>query len=182
VLSFIDIYKEQLIVLLKGGKFIGLGVETGELLWEKNTVDNTYSQQNKSIGFGDPYYPHFDEQNGIAYILQGEAFIVFNLNTMSATYEWNSVDLPDSEYVFIRQSRIYNKQIYFAGWNKQNQGSSNVVGVFDIATRQIIWKYTFDFEKDNFIPTGKEQIQVNDKQLFVLDWKHNLHIFDRNEV
>ena len=181
VMSFIGIYKGVLVVLLKGGKFISLDEATGKLLWEKNKVDNTYSHQNKSFDFGDPYYPHFDEQKGIIYMLQGEAFILFDLNTMIATYEWNSIDLPADDYIFVIQSILYKNQIYFVGWNKKSLGSSNTIGIFDISTRKAIWQYTFDFEKDNFIPTGKEQIQVNDTHLYVLDWKNQLHIFERTE-
>jgi hypothetical protein len=112
-------------------------------------------------------------------MLQGEVLIFLNLSTQKSLYEWHINDEINEEYLFIRQSRIYKNQIYFTAWKKGNEGNDDTIGVFDIKTKKIIWKYAFDFEKGNFIPNSQDNIQVNDSQLFVLDWKGTLHIFER---
>lgn len=179
VKKFIGVYKNKLIVLLTGGKFISLDVENGNLNWETNEVNENLTNQAIDYGFSDPYHPFLDEEKGIVYMLQGEVLISLNLNTQKTLYEWHIKDEINKEYLFIRQSRMYQNQIYFTAWRKGNEGNDDTIGIFDIETKKIIWKYTFDFEKGNFIPNSQDNIQVNDSQLFVLDWKGTLHIFER---
>jgi outer membrane protein assembly factor BamB len=179
VKKFVGVYKNQLIVLLTGGKFISLDIENGNLNWETNEVNENLTNQGIDYGFSDPYNPFLDEEKGIVYMLQGEVLISLNLNTQKSLYEWHIKDETNEEYIFIRQSRMYKNQIYFTSWKKGNEGNDDTIGIFDIETKKIIWKYTFDFEKGNFIPNSQDNIQVNDSQLFVLDWKGTLHIFER---
>ncbi|MFK7108868.1 outer membrane protein assembly factor BamB family protein, partial [Flavobacterium oreochromis] len=120
VKNFVGVYNNELIVQLTGGKFIGLDLENGKVNWEQNLVENNLTNQVIDYNFGDPYNPFLDEENGKIYILQGEVFIVFDLLTKKATYQWSSLNLPTEDYVFIRQSNIYNNQIVFSAFRKGN--------------------------------------------------------------
>ncbi|OWP74053.1 PQQ-binding-like beta-propeller repeat protein, partial [Flavobacterium oreochromis] len=102
VKNFVGVYNNELIVQLTGGKFIGLDLENGKVNWEQNLVENNLTNQVIDYNFGDPYNPFLDEENGKIYILQGEVFIVFDLLTKKATYQWSSLNLPTEDYVFIR--------------------------------------------------------------------------------
>jgi outer membrane protein assembly factor BamB len=178
----VGVWDNQLIVLLTGGKFIGLDLDKGELLWQQNKVSINNTNQQIDYDFSDPYHPFLDEKAGKIYILQGESFIVFDLKSLRATYKWNTKDCPLEEYLFIRQSRLFNNQIYFTAFRKGNEGNDDTIGVFDIENNKIIWQYTFEFEKGNFIPNSQDNIQVNDSNLYVLDWNGTLHIFEKEII
>src|SRR5690606_4261787 len=57
VKKFIGVWNNQLIVQLTGGKFIGLNIETGDLLWDIDKVIHNNTSQQIDYGFGDPYNP-----------------------------------------------------------------------------------------------------------------------------
>ena len=180
--KFIGIYKEELIVLLTGGKFIGIATETGTINWEQSKVAINQTSNCFDYNFSEPYHPFLDEEKGIIYILQGEVFIEFDLNTKEAAYTWTSLELATENYVFIRQSRLVNNKILFSAYRNGNEGNDDTVGVFDIIKKEIVWKYTFNFEKDNFILNSQDNIQMNENSIFVLDRKSNLHIFEKEKV
>lgn len=179
VKNFVWVYKNELIVQLTGGKFIGIDVETGTINWEQNRVQNNKTSHTIDFNFGEPYHPFLNEEKGMIYILQGEAFIEFDLKTKIATYTWSSLELTSENYVFIRQSRLFDNKILFSAFRKGNIGNDDTIGIFDIEKKEIIWQYTFDFEKDNFIPNSQNSIQMNDNNVYVLDWKGTLHIFEK---
>ncbi|MFK7061454.1 PQQ-binding-like beta-propeller repeat protein [Flavobacterium oreochromis] len=181
VKNFVGVYNNELIVQLTGGKFIGLDLENGKVNWEQNLVENNLTNQVIDYNFGDPYNPFLDEENGKIYILQGEVFIVLDLLTKKATYQWSSLNLPTEDYVFIRQSNICNNQIVFSAFRKGNIGNDDTIGVFDIKRNEIVWKHTFDFEKDNFIPNSNTNIQMSENRIGALDWKGDLYIFEREK-
>lgn len=181
VRQFVGVYQGQLIVLLSGGKFIGVDIATGTLLWEQHKVAVNHTQQKIDYAFGDPYHPFLDEAKGLIYILQGENFIVFDIKAQIASYEWSIKDLSESAYLFIRQSSLYNNQIYFTAFKKGNEGNDDTVGIFDIEHKQIVWQYTFPFEKGTFIPNSQSNVQVNETHLYVLDSSGDLNIFEREE-
>lgn len=177
--QFVGVWSNELIVLLKGGKFIGIDVETGNINWEQNRVQNNKTSNTIDFNFGEPYHPFLNEEKGMIYILQGEAFIEFDLKTKIATYTWSSLEVTSENYVFIRQSRLFDNKILFSAFRKGKQGHDDTIGIFDIEKKEIIWQYTFDFEKDNFIPNSQNSIQMNDTSVYVLDWKGTLHIFEK---
>ncbi|WP_421498024.1 hypothetical protein [Flavobacterium columnare] len=179
VKNFVGVYKYELIVQLTGGKFIGIDVETGTVNWEQNKVTINQTSLHFDYNFSDPYHPFLDEEKGMIYILQGEVFIEFNLNTKIAAYTWTSLELPTENYVFIRQSLLVNNKILFSAFRKGNIGNDDTIGIFDIETKQIVWQHTFDFEKNNFIPNSQNAIQMNETSVYVLDWKGTLHIFEK---
>lgn len=177
--QFVGVWSNELIVLLKGGKFIGIEVETGNINWEQNRVQNNKTSHTIDFNFGEPYHPFLNEEKGMIYILQGEAFIELDLKTKIATYTWSSLELTSENYVFIRQSRLFDNKILFSAFRKGNIGNDDTIGIFDIEKKEIIWQYKFDFEKDNFIPNSQNSIQMNDNNVYVLDWKGTLHIFEK---
>ncbi|MBF7089964.1 PQQ-binding-like beta-propeller repeat protein [Flavobacterium sp. ALJ2] len=180
VKQFLGIWNNQLIVLLTGGKFISIDTESGAVLWEQNQVQLNKTFQIIDYAFSDPYNCFLDEEKGLVYILQGEVFIILDLKNQQASYEWNIKDKPIDKYLFIRQSRIFKNQIYFTAFRKENEGNDDTIGVFDIDKKEIIWQYTIEFEKANFIPNTQDNLQVNETNLYVLDSIGSLHIFGKN--
>jgi hypothetical protein len=51
--KILGIYENNLIVLLKGGIFIGLDVETGVLNWKQDQVEENNTKQTIDYNFGD---------------------------------------------------------------------------------------------------------------------------------
>ena len=180
--QLIGVWNKQLIVLLNNGEFIGLNVENGKLLWQKKQVDNNFTKQNIAFGFGLPYHPFLDKKNGVIFILQGNIFIEFNLNTQKASYLWNSKDYEEKNHLFFRHTKLFKDNIYFTASKFPDLGNINIIGVFNIKKREIIWKHTFKFEKGTFIKNEPNSIQVNETNLYLLDSKGTLHIFQKQET
>lgn len=178
VKCFIGVWKGQLVIQLTGGRFIGLCVDTGNLLWDVNKVKhNNTNQDDVDFEFGDPYNPHLDREIGHIYILQGEMLIDFNLNVLEATYIWNIKDERFESYPYIRQSQMFAGQIYFTGRSHINN-DDDMVGIFDLEENKIVWQHIFDFDKGTFITNSPNNIQVNNKNLLVLDNKGELYVFE----
>lgn len=180
VKEFVGIWNNQLIVQLTGGRFIGLGVNNGDLLWDLKEVKHNQTNQPIDYGFGDPYNPFLDEETGHVFMLQGEVLIDLDLNKLEATYVWNVKDLPLESYPFIRQSRMYDGKIYFTARSYINN-DDDMVGVFDLSKNKIVWQHIFDFDKGTFISNSQENIQVNSENLLVLDNKGTLYIFENEQ-
>jgi hypothetical protein len=181
VSKIVGSWKGQLIVLLNNGMFIGLDVENGGLLWKKQDVDGNDTLQEMDYGFGTPYNPFLDEQEGVIYFLQGSAFVRFDLEGQRAAYRWSSQDDAPENYLFIKQSRLKDGLVYFTSSIYPNIGVDNTIGVFDIEQNKVVWRHTFPFEKGVFIPNSQDKIQANEKKLFVLDSAGTLHVFERED-
>jgi hypothetical protein len=164
-------------VQLTGGRFIGLDIESGKLIWDLKEVKHNRTNQAIDYGFGDPYNPFLDEKTGHIYMLQGEVLIDLDLHKLEATYVWNVKDLSLESYPFIRQSRMYEGKIYFTARSYINN-DDDMVGVFDLSENKIVWQHIFDFDKGTFISNSQENIQVNSENLLVLDNKGTLYIFE----
>jgi hypothetical protein len=52
--------------------------------------------------------------------------------------------------------------------------------VLDPRTAKIVWIEKIGFEsKDLFIPTGQDKLLVNDRNLFALDNRGNLYVYEK---
>jgi len=178
---FVGVWNKQLLVLLNNGMFIGIDVETGELLWKKSNVDDNDTTQKIDYAFGSPYSPFLNEEKSVIYILQGDTFIEFDLISNHAKYRWHSKDHRLENNLFIKQSRRKGNLIYFTAAIYPDLGIDKTIGIFDIDQNKVIWEYTIPFNDGGFIPNSKDNIQVNEKNLFVLDNKGDLHIFERKD-
>ena len=178
VLQFAGCYKGMLNVLITGGKYIALNVDTGELCWELKDVAVNKTKQQFDFGLG-AYHPFLNEEEGLIYELQGDVFSIIDLKIQQASFEWTSLDLPESEYLFFIQTKLFNNQIYFTASRLENSGYADVIGVFDIATQKIIWRHQIDLGKRGFIPNSQEMLQVNEKRIGVLDNTGTLHVFEK---
>jgi len=172
--KIIGTYQNQLIVLLKGGKFISLDINTGHLLWEKHTIDINNTSQDIDYGFSDPTFPFYDKEKGEIYILQGDSFIFFDLKSGLASYEWTSNDPKEERSIFVRNSGLYKDKIHFTA-RLENSATYDVIGIFDITQRKIIWQYKFGLDKYNNIL----QTQMNDTHFYALDGENNLYVFEK---
>lgn len=179
VKKIIGIYNNQLIAFLSGGKFISLNIENGQLLWEQNKIELNNTSQIIESDLIDPYNIFLDKEKGLVYILQGEVFIILNLETQRASYEWNINDEESIDNLFIRQSKFFNNQIYFTAFRKGNEMNDDTIGIFDISKKEIIWKYSFQFQKGNFIPNNQDNLQISSTNLYVLDFHKSIHIFEK---
>lgn len=177
VKKFIGVWNEQLVVQFTGGRFIGLSLNKGNILWDITEVKHNQTNQSIDYGFGDPYNPFLDEETGHIYMLQGEVLIDLDLNKLEASYVWNVKDLQLESYPFIRQSRMYDGKIYFTARSYINN-DDDMVGVFNLSENKIVWQHIFDFDKGTFISNSQENIQVNSENLLVLDNKGTLYIFE----
>lgn len=178
--QLLGVWNNQLITLLTNGTFIGLNVDNGEIQWQKNNVDLNETSQEISYGFGSPYHPFLDEHAGVIYILQGDTFIKFDVEKLSASYEWSSKDLDNENYLFIKNSRKKDDLIYFTASLHPSSTKVNQVGVFDIKLKKVLWKYEFPLNDNVNIPAGQDKIQVDKKNFYVLDSKGTLHIFEKS--
>lgn len=174
-------WKEQLIVQLNNGTFIGIESKNGNLLWSKNNVDNNFTGQQLSNGFGQPDYPFIDEDKGVVYILQGELFIKLDIENQKASYEWSSVDDNPEQYFFIKDSRKVGDKIYFTASLHPGSSLVNQIGVFDINLKKVIWQYELELDKGVFIRASQNNIQVDINHLYILDSSATLHVFEREE-
>jgi outer membrane protein assembly factor BamB len=181
VKQFIGIWNSQLIVLLTGGKVISIDIENGVVLWEQNQVYLNKTFQKVEYGLGNPHNCILDEEKGLVYVLQAEVFIVLDLKTQQASYEWNIKDKSIDEYLFISQSKIVKNKIYFTAHRKGNERYDDTIGVFDIEKKEIVWRYTMGLEKNNFIPNSENSLQVNETNLFVLDSSGVAYVFNKEE-
>jgi hypothetical protein len=178
--KFIGIWNGQLIVLLSGGKFIGINIATGKVLWENNKVETNPAKQERHYDFGDPYDPFLDEEKGMISILQGENYIEFDLKELKASYQWyNKETGKTQDILFIIVSRRYNNLICFTASKNENAGHYTVVGIFDILKKEVVWTYDFEFEKGVYLPNAQETLQMTDTALFILDSKGTLHQFEK---
>jgi outer membrane protein assembly factor BamB len=175
IMEIVGVYEHQLIVLLKGGKFISLDIETGKLLWEKSTVDINNTTQHIDYGFSDPTFPFYNKKRGEIYILQGDSFILFDIANQEASYQWIPKDDPNlKEAIFIHSSGIYKNKIHFSA-RLEHSSVYDMVGIFDIEQKKVIWQYKFELEKYNDII----ETQMNDTHFYARDGKKNLYVFER---
>jgi len=172
VYKIIGIFKKELIILLKGGAFISLDIETGILLWKKSNVDFNKTKHKINFGFGDPFFPFYNEEKGEIYILQGRHFILFDLNTRTASYEWCTDENKDGDILYIHDSGIYNNKIHFIA-SPYTYATYNIIGIFDISVKKVIWSYKFELNKYNNI----RETQMNDTHFYALDKENNLYTF-----
>lgn len=177
VKKFIGVWKDELIVLLSGGKFIGLDIESGELKWNLSEVKNNLTQQDINFGFSDPNNPFLDDKSGHVYMLQGEVLIDLDLTKLEASYMWSVKDLELESYPFIRQSKMYGDKIYFTARSHVNK-DDDMVGVFDLKKNRIIWQHIFSFERGTFITNSPDNILVNGKNVMILDNQSRLYIIE----
>jgi hypothetical protein len=177
---FVGIWRQQLIVLLSGGKFVGIDISNGAVLWERNKVERNPAKQERHYDFGNLYHPFLDEKEGIVHILQGEHSVEFDLQELKAVYHWDAnAGANKQDYLFITQSRKCGNQICFTASKHDEAGHDTVVGIFDIARKEVVWTFSFDFGKDVHLPNSQETIQMTDTAIFALDSTGTLHQFER---
>ncbi len=174
VYKLLGVYKNQLIVHLKSGKLIALEPNTGKLLWQITKIDiNNTTATNVEFGYSQNIF--LDEEKGYVYGFTGQNLRKFDLEKKICILEWNSKDAFGKEFFYIRDSYLHNNQFYFSGGDIDSVGSPNYIGIFDIATKTIIWKYKMPLTRGNCI----REMQITDNNIYVLDQEHNLYVYEK---
>ena len=171
--NIIGVYKNNLIIQLKGGKLLSLDKSTGSLTNEVSGINYNMTKQESYKGdFLDPF---LDAKKGFLYMIQGEIFKVVDLEKSEAVHAWDTRDLCESEYLFINDSVLCEHQLFFTARSKN--GEVNTIGIFDIELRKIIWKHEFSLAKGVFL----KELQVERQRMGVLDSNWRLHVFENNK-
>ena len=175
--KIVGTYRNQIIASITAQKIIGLDVDSGRLLWVKDSIDLN-STNDSSITSLQGNNRILDQQNGLIHIFQGKFFTTLNIDTQKTEVKWYS-----EKKVYIRQASILdNCKILFTAHRPENAGNDDMVGVFDIKRNSIIWHHVLDFEKGGFIPYSRTAILAHENNIFVLDFQGNLYVIESNAL
>jgi hypothetical protein len=180
----IGVYNNILWVHVGGFRLVGIDIETGKQLHYIEdipyalglTKEERYHFDFSSFG---GYAIHLDDTRGILKAFAHRYYIEIDLNTLKGSVkkdfgeDWkNSWRIKNSTYY-----QEYPELLFFSG-NYKNIHNPNAFGIFDTEKAEIIWHNTTKDDMGYFYNPP----QANDKLLAVLDDKHNLLIYDREDT
>ena len=168
--QFAGSYKKKILATLYNGGIMMADVETGSIIkfWPNTKLEYWLSpSKNNSHIFWGLNHKTFIE-------IDAEKEIIVRQIDIEKTIK-ESFQIPDETqlYIFVNTSRVYDGLIYF-------KADKDLIGVFDPSNEKILWKYKFEFGRSGaFIPAGQDAIQVNGANLYVMDNKGTLYIFNK---
>jgi outer membrane protein assembly factor BamB len=164
--QILGVYDKLLWVHVGGSWLIGIDVETGKLV-----------HRMENIMRGDSKHNFLDTTNGILKTLGYNYYAEFDLKTLQFRKQ---TTIQNVDNIRIRASNFYegDKHLYFCGYYNNEFDVPNIFGIFDTEKAEIIWHNTTKDDMGYFYNPP----QANDKLLAVLDDKHNLLIYDREDT
>ena len=167
VSEFCDIYKNILITTFTNGDILLLDIEKGKpiKLFEGTKIKEGLFQkeENSSIYLGLKFKTYIEidvEKQEIIKQLDLEEYFKKKFN--------RSILVPINTTIY------RNGLIYFIA-------DTNIVGVFNPKTIDVVDFYEFEFEnKQTMLKGGKENLQVNGTNIYCLDNQHNLYTLEFN--
>jgi hypothetical protein len=170
VALFAGMYQNTLVCTVQWGGVLLLDVQTGELikfLKDAPVENNIYPSEDGSSIFWSLSYSDFVEID----VAQAKILRIVNIK--------KQLDDIASEYgqeagmVDIKTSICHEGLLYF-------QAAGKFIGVFDPDSATIIDYHIFKFEKKgNRLRSGKEFLQVQGKEIYILDTEGTLHVMER---
>jgi hypothetical protein len=145
---------------------IGIDIETGKLV---HKIENVMR--------GDSSHNFLDTTNGVIKTLVYNCYTEFDLKTLQFSKQ---IIVQNKENIRFRASNFYenDKYLYFCGYCNDDFYIPNVFGIFDTEKAKIVWYETTKDDLGYFYNPP----QANDKLLAILDDKHNLLIYERDEL
>jgi hypothetical protein len=176
--KIMGVYRNTLLVILAGGKLLGLNIDSGKIEWllEKGILPDgrsfTTIPQAEFLQFNDSqdkllafHYLHLVEID-----LASHAFVRFK-NIEQSFFEQTGQKLK------IISSTLKGSHFFFTAQKQGHGFGSGIVGAFNIETEQIDWWHDMQFSHGTFFPAG-EAPKLDENRLYVLDSEGTLHIFE----
>lgn len=163
VSEFCGIWKNTLVCTLNNGNLLLLDIIKGKVIKhfeETNLLRNLHQKSNGSPIFWGLNFMSFVEIN----VSKGELLRKLKLEDYLRNY------FEHSSLVAFNTAFSLKDLFYF-------QASTNVVGIFNPETAQIMEYHEFDFDKSKGqqLKGGKENLQVKDGKMYCLDTLGNLY-------
>lgn len=167
--KFCGNYCNKLILVLENSDVLLLDANTGKLLQHFKDVYFNYYSTPKAEGSNlywslvGKHFTEIDVENQV---------VTRQLNLEAELLRHNAQDPKNTFYVFIKRIVVYKELIYF-------YTSDNQLGIFSPQEEKIIWFLKMDIGQ----PSGNffTDIQVNDTNIYVLDYEGMLHIFEKEK-
>ena len=161
--EFCGIWKNTLVCTLNNGDVLLVDIEKGEVIRrfeETNLLRNLHQKSNGSPIFWGLNFMSFVEIN----VSNGELLRKLKLEDYLRDY------FERSSLVAFNTAISLKDLFYF-------QASTNIVGIFNPVTAQIMDYHEFDFDKSKGqqLKGGKENLQVKDGKIYCLDTLGNLY-------
>lgn len=169
VVEFSGVYENILACTLNNGGILLVDIEKGNI--KKYFKDagvrlNFYPMKN-----GNPNFVGLNHNNFIEIDVH-KAEIIRQINLDDQLKKIKSIPEQSPNSTFINTSIYNNNLIYFIA-------DKNIVGVFDPESTEITQHYILNFEeKSTTLKIGKENLQIKDNRIFVLDTSETLHILE----
>jgi hypothetical protein len=163
--QIIGVYNNILWVHVGGFRLVGIDVKSGKYI---HYIENVLK--------GDIGNNFLDVTNGILKTLSFDYYAEFDMKSLQLRKQ---TTVQNKENIRIRESNFYegDKYLYFCGYYN-NHDAPNAFGIFDTEKAEIVW---YDTTKDD-LGYFYNPPQANDKLLAVLDDKHNLLVYERDEL
>jgi hypothetical protein len=175
LIKILSVYQNELILLLSDGIFIGLDIETGDLLWRKDTVDENLTAS-EFTGFGNPNVTDVFQFGSKIYIKGGSVITELDLETRKASYLFDFDDDQTLGRFSIQRAAMYEDKLFLAGELLDKEFVKHCqIKIYNITERKIEWSHDMGFPPGRYIQT----IQANEDKIFALDSRNTLHIFEK---
>ncbi len=170
IFKILGVRKNELVVCWKRGidyfALLGINIQTGEIVWN---IDDNFLLNGLSL--------YFTPNQNSLFSTKGEDrnsyFIGIDLQNKQAKRYGEIPDLCKVK-LSISSSLLKDELVYFTA-STRHVFFPDTIGVFDYKTLKLLWKHTFDFDRN----THLKNIEVDGNKFYVLDSGGTLHIFER---
>ncbi|MDR0543289.1 MAG: hypothetical protein LBH19_13905 [Dysgonamonadaceae bacterium] len=177
--QIIGVYNNILWVHVGGWNLVGIDINTGKKVHHITDMLDLLGLDKDERRYFDFETIHLNEKQGILKVFAHRYYFEIDLNILQGEIK-KDFGRTWEESWRIKRSTCYQEYpnlLFFSGYYK-NVDNPNAFGIFDTEKAEVIWH---DTTKDN-LGYFYNPPQANDKLLAVLDDKHNLLIYDREDI
>jgi hypothetical protein len=177
--KILGVYENTLIVVLAGGKLLGLNVDMGAVEWILD--EGVLPDGRKFTTIPQAEFLQFNQDNTRLLAFHYLHLVEIDLTTHTFIRFKNieqSVFEQIGEKIKIIASTLKDNYFFFTAERQGYGFGSGLVGAFHIETETVDWWQDMNFANGTFFPAG-EAPKVDDNRLYVLDSEGTLHIFER---
>ena len=175
VRRIIGVFDGVLVVNISGGstqhegQVIGLAVETGELLWQ---IQNLNQRQ--------IYHLRVNEAQSHLYTIKDQEYLVIDLKTAQISTQKHLGEVLQHKGKAIKVIALNSKgdHLFFTAMYEGKSLNSGLLGAFNTQTEQLDWIHDMEFGNNCFF-TASSAPTLEDNRLYALDSSGTLHIFER---
>ncbi|MDJ1470977.1 PQQ-binding-like beta-propeller repeat protein [Cytophagaceae bacterium DM2B3-1] len=181
IIQLLGIYQTILLVAIKGGKLIGIDIQTGKVEWllQESITEQSESQHSVQL----VQYLQLHSLKPCLYALKNHIFQKVTLSPhVKADPVFLQEKLKDKEghTLSVRAATLKGDYFYFTAEREGFGFGSGLVGAFHIESMEIVWLYDMHFPQGVFF-AGGEGPKVDEKRLYVIDSEATLYIFEREQ-